>query len=79
MMNADFDNCPFCGDKSVTLVYNQYSDTFDFACPNCHANVRFGYGSASVHYGSKEHAKEEAIKLWNRRENHIANVGKKVR
>ena len=58
--------CPFCGNLP-TITYNTYSDTFDFACPSCHLNAHFGYASASVHYGSKEAARTEAVKSWNNR------------
>lgn len=63
----DIKACPFCGDPSTAIVYDSYSDIWRFSCPNCHLNASFGYGSASVHYGSKEAARIEALKLWNNR------------
>ena len=58
--------CPFCG-TPATMTYNNGSDTFNFACPSCHLKAGFGYGSASIHYGSKERARRAAINAWNRR------------
>lgn len=66
-MGQELKPCPFCGNKWPTITYNSYSDSFDFACPNCDFKGGFGYGSASVHYGSTERAREKAVEAWNRR------------
>lgn len=64
----EIERCPFCGEL-VTITYNTYSDTFNFACPSCHLHAWFGYTSATVHYGSKQRAEAEAVKRWNKRSN----------
>lgn len=66
-MNNGLEPCPFCGHEWTTVTYDSYSDLYFFRCPNCGLYACFDYGSATVHYGSKERARAEAIKKWNRR------------
>lgn len=59
-------HCPFCG-ESVAFIYESRVDIFAFHCPSCKVRAHFGYTSASIHYGSKDRARVEALKAWNKR------------
>lgn len=64
--NNGMEGCPFCGNEYPLFTHNEYSDFWEFICPSCGLRAHFDYGSSTVHYGSKQRARAEALKKWNR-------------